>query len=133
MMIVPPGLAARDHGVFLFAVTGDLAEQGRILDQVSRLVDTGILTTTATTTLGTINAEHLREAHRVLEAGKAVGKITLAGFRPAGVQQPSTLCDQHLLGVHSRWLTLPSFDERISSAMRKTLWCSTFQQGEQSA
>ncbi|WP_320778976.1 zinc-binding alcohol dehydrogenase family protein [Streptomyces sp. CRN 30] len=72
------------HWEFMFTRslhrTGDLAEQGRILEQISRLVDAGILTTTATTDLGTVNAEHLREAHRVLESGKAIGKITLTGF-----------------------------------------------------
>ncbi|MFF8927013.1 zinc-binding alcohol dehydrogenase family protein [Streptomyces longwoodensis] len=72
------------HWEFMFTRslhrTADRAEQGRILNQVSRLVDSGILTTTATTDLGTVDAAHLREAHRVLESGKAVGKITLTGF-----------------------------------------------------
>ncbi|MGW0136582.1 zinc-binding alcohol dehydrogenase family protein [Streptomyces sp. NPDC003299] len=72
------------HWEFMFTRslhrTADLAEQGRILDQISRLVDAGILTTTATTDLGKINAEHLREAHRILESGKAIGKITMTGF-----------------------------------------------------
>ncbi|MGV9890152.1 zinc-binding alcohol dehydrogenase family protein [Streptomyces sp. NPDC003395] len=72
------------HWEFMFTRslhrTADLAEQGRILDQISRLVDAGILTTTATTDLGKINTEHLREAHRILESGKAIGKITLTGF-----------------------------------------------------
>ncbi|WP_329042802.1 zinc-binding alcohol dehydrogenase family protein [Streptomyces sp. NBC_00178] len=60
--------------------TGDQVTQHHILTQVARLVDAGILTTTATTDLGTINAAHLREAHGVLESGKAIGKITLTGF-----------------------------------------------------
>ncbi|WP_414497154.1 zinc-binding alcohol dehydrogenase family protein [Streptomyces sp. CRN 30] len=60
--------------------TPDLATQHHILTQIARLVDAGILTTTATTDLGTVNAAHLREAHRVLESGSAVGKITLTGF-----------------------------------------------------
>ncbi|MEU5312497.1 zinc-binding alcohol dehydrogenase family protein [Streptomyces sp. NPDC021562] len=72
------------HWEFMFTRslhrTADQAEQGRILNQISRLADAGILTTTATTDLGTINAEHLREAHRILESGRAIGKITLSGF-----------------------------------------------------
>ncbi|MET8558268.1 zinc-binding alcohol dehydrogenase family protein [Streptomyces sp. NPDC004959] len=72
------------HWEFMFTrslhQTPDRAVQGHILNQIARLVDAGILTTTATTDLGTINAEHLREAHRVLESGKAIGKITLTGF-----------------------------------------------------
>ncbi|CAM5554132.1 MULTISPECIES: zinc-binding alcohol dehydrogenase family protein [Streptomyces] len=72
------------HWEFMFTrslhQTPDQAVQRHILDQIARLVDAGILTTTATTDLGTINAEHLREAHRVLESGKAIGKITMTGF-----------------------------------------------------
>ncbi|MEV7794252.1 zinc-binding alcohol dehydrogenase family protein [Streptomyces sp. NPDC087512] len=72
------------HWEFMFTrslhQTADLAEQGRILNRISRLVDAGILTTTATTDLGKINAEHMREAHRILESGKAIGKITMSGF-----------------------------------------------------
>ncbi|MEU9559628.1 zinc-binding alcohol dehydrogenase family protein [Streptomyces fumanus] len=72
------------HWEFMFTRslhrTADQAEQGRILDQIARLVDAGILTTTATTDLGKITAANLREAHRVLESGKAIGKITMTGF-----------------------------------------------------
>jgi NADPH:quinone reductase-like Zn-dependent oxidoreductase len=60
--------------------TPDQAEQHRILTRIARLVDAGILTTTATRDLGTINAARLREAHRILESGTAIGKITLTGF-----------------------------------------------------
>ncbi|GAA2253565.1 NADPH:quinone reductase [Streptomyces ruber] len=60
--------------------TADLATQHHILTQIARLVDAGILRTTATTDLGTVNAAHLREAHRILESGSAIGKITLTGF-----------------------------------------------------
>ncbi|MFE2724114.1 zinc-binding dehydrogenase [Kitasatospora sp. NPDC059327] len=63
--------------------TPDRVVQRRVLNQIARLVDAGILTTTATTDLGTINAQNVREAHRVLESGKAIGKITLTGFPPA--------------------------------------------------
>ncbi|MFC4906670.1 alcohol dehydrogenase catalytic domain-containing protein [Actinomadura gamaensis] len=51
-----------------------------ILTRMARLVDRGVLTTTATRDLGAINAAHLREAHRILESGTAIGKITLTGF-----------------------------------------------------
>ncbi|WP_331773425.1 zinc-binding alcohol dehydrogenase family protein (plasmid) [Embleya sp. NBC_00888] len=64
--------------------TPDRATQHLILNQVAELVDTGILSTTATRDLGTINATHLREAHRILESGSAIGKITLTGFRAGG-------------------------------------------------
>ncbi|MFJ5303499.1 hypothetical protein [Streptomyces sp. NPDC088350] len=35
---------------------------------------------TATRDLGTIDAAHLREAHRILESGSTIGKVTLTGF-----------------------------------------------------
>ncbi|MEU7693575.1 zinc-binding alcohol dehydrogenase family protein [Microbispora hainanensis] len=54
--------------------------QHRILDRVARLVDSGVLTTTATRDLGPVNAANLREAHRIVESGTAIGKITLTGF-----------------------------------------------------
>ncbi|MFI9269845.1 zinc-binding alcohol dehydrogenase family protein [Kitasatospora sp. NPDC052896] len=60
--------------------TPDQQVQHHILTQVARLVDTGVLTTTATRDLGPINAANLREAHRVLESGTAIGKTTLTGF-----------------------------------------------------
>ncbi|MEU3666509.1 zinc-binding alcohol dehydrogenase family protein [Streptomyces virginiae] len=60
--------------------TPDRVRQHHILTRVAGLVDRGALTTTATTDLGTINAAHLREAHRILESGSAIGKITLTGF-----------------------------------------------------
>jgi zinc-binding alcohol dehydrogenase family protein len=60
--------------------TADQAMQHHILAQVARLVDAGILTTTATQDLGPINAANLREAHRILESGTAIGKTTLTGF-----------------------------------------------------
>ncbi|MEU9336482.1 zinc-binding alcohol dehydrogenase family protein [Streptomyces sp. NPDC048290] len=60
--------------------TADMAQQHHILTRVAALVDQGVIMTTATEDLGTINAAHLREAHRIMEAGSAIGKITLTGF-----------------------------------------------------
>ncbi|MGV9902435.1 zinc-binding dehydrogenase [Streptomyces sp. NPDC003388] len=72
------------HWEFMFTrslhQTPDQAVQRHILNQIARLVDAGIVTTTATTDLGTISAEHLREAHRMLESGRTIGKITMTGF-----------------------------------------------------
>lgn len=60
--------------------TPDQVAQHHILDRIASLVDEGALRTTATQDLGTINAAHLREAHRILESGSAIGKVTLTGF-----------------------------------------------------
>lgn len=60
--------------------TADMAEQGRLLSEVARLVDAGLIKCTHSSTLGRINAENLRAAHAQVEAGHSTGKITLAGF-----------------------------------------------------
>lgn len=60
--------------------TPDMAEQGRLLAEVSRLVDDGVVRSTATETFGTINADNLKRAHAMIESGRTRGKITLEGF-----------------------------------------------------
>ncbi|MEK9777147.1 MAG: zinc-binding alcohol dehydrogenase family protein [Quisquiliibacterium sp.] len=60
--------------------TSDMAEQGRLLGEVARLVDEGTVRSTHTQTLGPISAAALRAAHEQLETGRTIGKITLAGF-----------------------------------------------------
>jgi NADPH2:quinone reductase len=63
--------------------TADIAEQGKLLNEVSRLVDTGILRTTMTEQYAPINAANLQQVHTLIESGKARGKIVLAGFDAA--------------------------------------------------
>jgi NADPH:quinone reductase len=60
--------------------TQDMAQQGEILDKIATLLDAGKIRSTATETLGTINAQNLKLAHTILESGKAKGKIVLEGF-----------------------------------------------------
>jgi NADPH:quinone reductase len=60
--------------------TPDMIAQHRLLNEVSLLVDDGLIRTTATETMGTINAAALRKAHALIESGKARGKVVLAGF-----------------------------------------------------
>lgn len=60
--------------------TADIAEQGRLLNEVSRLVDEGKIRTTVTETLSPINAANLKKAHMGIESGKTKGKIVLEGF-----------------------------------------------------
>jgi NADPH:quinone reductase-like Zn-dependent oxidoreductase len=54
--------------------------QHRLLGEVARLVDDGLIRTTATETLGRIDAATLRKAHALIESGRARGKLVLAGF-----------------------------------------------------
>jgi NADPH:quinone reductase len=72
------------HWEFMFTRsmfgTADLAEQGRLLDEVARLVDAGTLKTTLAERFGTISATNLRRAHALIESGRAKGKIVLEGW-----------------------------------------------------
>ncbi|MBB5661847.1 zinc-binding alcohol dehydrogenase family protein [Rhizobium leguminosarum] len=60
--------------------TADIAEQGKLLNEVSRLVDEGKIRTTVTETLSPINASNLKRAHAGIETGKTKGKVVLEGF-----------------------------------------------------
>lgn len=60
--------------------TADISEQGKLLNEVSALVDAGAIKTTVTEVMTPINAANLRTAHALLETGKARGKIVLDGF-----------------------------------------------------
>jgi zinc-binding alcohol dehydrogenase family protein len=60
--------------------TADMIEQHRILEQISTLVDEGLIRTTLGTTAGRINAENLRKAHAAIESNRSIGKIVLEGF-----------------------------------------------------
>ena len=60
--------------------TADMAEQGRLLNEVAKLVDEGKIRTTLTEVLSPISAANLKAAHSVLESGKAKGKIVLEGW-----------------------------------------------------
>ncbi|MBX8532384.1 zinc-binding alcohol dehydrogenase family protein [Pseudomonas cichorii] len=60
--------------------TDDMIKQHHLLEDISRLVDSGVIKTTVAEHFGTINAVNLKRAHELLESGKAKGKIVLEGF-----------------------------------------------------
>jgi len=60
--------------------TADIAEQGKLLNEVARLIDAGEIKTTVTEVLSPINAVNLKKAHALLETNRAKGKIVLEGF-----------------------------------------------------
>lgn len=60
--------------------TPDLQAQHELLNDAAKLVDAGTLVTTFRESLGKICARNLREAHRRLEQGHAIGKLVLEGF-----------------------------------------------------
>jgi NADPH:quinone reductase len=72
------------HWEFMFTrsmfKTPDMIEQHKLLTEVGRLVDAGTLRTTLGEVLGPINAANVRRAHKLLEEGRAIGKLVLSGF-----------------------------------------------------
>jgi NADPH2:quinone reductase len=60
--------------------TADMIAQHNLLNDVSALVDDGVIKTTLGDDYGTINATNLKRAHTMLESGKARGKIVLTGW-----------------------------------------------------
>ncbi|AKV03708.1 Bifunctional protein: zinc-containing alcohol dehydrogenase [Labilithrix luteola] len=60
--------------------TSDMAEQGRILEELGRSIDAGHIRTTMRDRRGPISARTLREAHAQIESGTTIGKIVLEGW-----------------------------------------------------
>jgi zinc-binding alcohol dehydrogenase family protein len=60
--------------------TPDMLAQHALLNEVSELVDAGVIRTTLANTLGAINAENLKKVHTLIESGHTRGKIVLEGF-----------------------------------------------------
>jgi NADPH2:quinone reductase len=60
--------------------TPDMMAQHNLLNDVSDLIDKGVLRTTMDQAFGTINAANLKRAHALLESGKSRGKIVLEGW-----------------------------------------------------
>jgi len=60
--------------------TADIAKQGELLNEVSRLVDEGVLRPTIAERYSPINAANLKAVHAQIESGTTRGKIVLEGF-----------------------------------------------------
>ena len=58
--------------------TKDMAEQGKLLNEISGLIDKNILIPTCNDIVKPINAQNLRNVHQRLEQGRTIGKIVLA-------------------------------------------------------
>ena len=57
--------------------TDDMEAQHHILNKLAELFDNGTLKTTLNTTLKGFTATNLKEAHRLLESGKTIGKVVI--------------------------------------------------------
>ena len=76
--------AASLHWEFMFARslygTPDMIAQHDLLNEVSALVDAGVIRTTLVNAFGLINADNLKKAHALVESGRSRGKVVLEGF-----------------------------------------------------
>jgi len=76
--------AASLHWELMFArsmhQTPDMIEQHKLLTWVATEIDAGRIRTTVSEILSPINAANMREAHRLVETGRAKGKIVVEGF-----------------------------------------------------
>ena len=57
--------------------TQDMARQGAILSRMARMVDDGIISSTETQSLHGLSVETLKNAHRIIETGAMIGKLTV--------------------------------------------------------
>lgn len=60
--------------------TDDMIEQHLLLNQIADAVDQQKLKTTLAEVLGPISAENLRQAHKLLESNRTIGKVVLENF-----------------------------------------------------
>jgi zinc-binding alcohol dehydrogenase family protein len=60
--------------------TADMARQGEILNEVSALVDKGVLKTTLRVDLGNINVKNVLQAHQLIGSGRMIGKVAMGKF-----------------------------------------------------
>lgn len=60
--------------------TPDKVRQHDILTKAAQLFEGGFLKSTLNQTLAPINATTIKEAHRILESGKSIGKLVVKGF-----------------------------------------------------
>jgi zinc-binding alcohol dehydrogenase family protein len=72
------------HWEFMFTrsmyKTRSMLKQHELLNRIAQLIDSGTLKTTLGTHLGTISAQNLRQAHRLIESHQTKGKLVLEGF-----------------------------------------------------
>jgi len=74
------------HWEFMFGrprfQSANMVEQGNLLTEVAGLIDAKVLRSTASTNLGAVNVANMKQAHALVESGKAVGKIVLSWPSP---------------------------------------------------
>ncbi|WP_167628760.1 zinc-binding alcohol dehydrogenase family protein [Listeria valentina] len=76
------------HYEFMFTrskyQTADQIRQHELLENARALFESGELKSTLTKVLSPINAETMRDAHKIVESGKMIGKLVVKGFDEDG-------------------------------------------------
>ena len=60
--------------------TPDMIAQHKLLNEISAMIDGGLIVTTAAMELSPINAANLKKAHAQVESGTTIGKVVLHGW-----------------------------------------------------
>ncbi len=60
-----------------FYETPDMISQHQILDQVSQLLDQGVIKSTLNEVLSPINVSNLKKAHKLVESNRMIGKVVV--------------------------------------------------------
>jgi len=60
--------------------TPDMIGQHKLLNEVSAMIDGGLIVTTAAQELSPINAANLIKAHAQIESATTIGKLVLSGW-----------------------------------------------------
>ena len=60
--------------------TEDMAEQSKLLNELSQLIEDGVIVSTCNDMVKPINAKNLRDVHQRLEKGRTIGKIALTDW-----------------------------------------------------
>lgn len=70
------------EGMFVRSLyrTRDMIEQHRLLNELSTMLDAGVLRSTWVEDAGQLSAEALAKVHLAVETGRTIGKITLTGL-----------------------------------------------------
>ena len=60
--------------------TEDMSEQSKLLNELSQLIEDGVIVSTCNDVVQPINAQNLRDVHQRLEKGRTIGKIAIADW-----------------------------------------------------
>jgi zinc-binding alcohol dehydrogenase family protein len=60
--------------------TPDMIAQHTLLNEISAMIDEGLIVTTISQELAPINAANLRRAHEQIESGRTIGKVVVHGW-----------------------------------------------------